>query len=128
MALGLALAASNAPALEVGASECREGSQFIGNAAQSRENGASKEMFVGKLDEDLVLLEAFPPPLRWFAHGPDEAQFLRNAVLDVFDFPKHPAEHAAEFLADCVRSAGLAPEEIEPPPAPRDERDWRRRT
>src|SRR5215467_1406482 len=103
----LTCAAHAAQAIEVDASECREGAQFIGNAAQSRKNGATKEMFVAKLDEDLFLLENIPPELRWFAHSDAEAQFLRAAVLDVFEFPRDPKEHAIQFLASCLQSAGL---------------------
>jgi hypothetical protein len=124
----LAFAAASAQAIEVGASECREASQFIGNAAQSRDNGASKEFFVGRLDDDLFLLESLAPEHRWFAHSADEARFLRDAVLEVFDFPRRPAEHAADFLADCLRLAGLGPDEGEPRTAREGHADWRRRT
>ena len=103
----LILSAMGAQAIEVDAGECREGAQFIGNAAQSRKNGATKEMFVGKLDEDLMVLTTIPPELRWFAHGDAEAEFLRAAVLEVFEFPREPSEHANEFLAMCLKSAGL---------------------
>ena len=109
--LGICLASSafiaQAQTIEVDAGECREGAQFIGNAAQSRKNGATKEMFVGKLDEDLFVLETIPPELRWFAHSEAEAQFLRAAVLDVFEFPRDPKDHATQFLASCLKSAGL---------------------
>jgi hypothetical protein len=123
----LAGAALVAQAIEVDATECREGAQFIGNAAQSRKNGATKEMFVGKLEEDLVLLAAIPPELRWFAHGDAEAQFLREAVLDVFEFPREPREHATAFLANCLKSAGLEPNLADAPaPEPQqdDDADW----
>jgi hypothetical protein len=113
--LALALFALRAPAIEVDAAECREASQFIGNAAQSRKNGATKEMFVGKLDEDLFVLSSMPPEVRWFAHGDEEAQFLRAAVLEVFDFPREPAVHAAEFFTSCLQTAGLnSPDEPTP--------------
>jgi hypothetical protein len=107
--LGICLTCSalGAQAIEVDATECREGAQFIGNAAQSRKNGATKEMFVGKLEEDLFVLENVPPDLRWFAHSDVEAQFLREAVLDVFEFPRDPKEHATDFLAKCLNSAGI---------------------
>src|SRR5262245_1323043 len=107
--LGVCLAscALGVQAIEVDAGECREGAQFIGNAAQSRKNGATKEMFVGKLEEDLFVLTSIPPELRWFAHGDAEAQFLREAVIEVFEFPREPSEHATEFLISCLKSAGL---------------------
>jgi len=112
----ISLAVFAAHAIEVDAAECREAAQFVGNAAQSRVNGASKDFFVGKLDEDLFWLESIPPEMRWFAHGENEAQFLRSAVLDVFDFPRAPSEHANEFLASCLQSADT-PHAPETPPA-----------
>jgi hypothetical protein len=123
--LGLCLICSavGAQTIEVDAGECREGAQFIGNAAQSRKNGATKEMFVGKLDEDLFLLSSIPPELRWFAHGDAEAQFLREAVLDVFEFPREPREHATTFFARCLQSAGLESNLAELPLPAADEPD-----
>ena len=125
LVLGITLACilPTAAALEVDRSECREGAQFIGNAAQSRLNGATREMFLGKLEEDLFLLANIPPHLRWFAHGEREAQFLREAVTDVFAFPRAPREHAAAFLARCLATAGLSPREAELPDAAADEGD-----
>ena len=122
----LACSAITAQAIEVDASECREGAQFIGNAAQSRKNGATREMFVGKLDEDLSVLTTIPPELRWFAHGDAEAQFLRDAVLDVFEFPREPMEHATAFLAACLKSAGLDSTLVDLPPPDFDDDvgDW----
>lgn len=126
--LGICLVCTTvgAQAIEVNASECQEGSQFIGNAAQSRKNGATKEMFVGKLDEDLFVLENIPPELRWFAHGEEEAQFLRAAVLEVFEFPREPKEHAGAFLTSCLKSAGLDEDLIDIPNADseQDDGDW----
>ena len=115
--LGIALLAAvqTAVALEVDRAECREGAQFIGNAAQSRKNGATREMFLGKLEEDLFMIASIPPHLRWFAHGEREAQFLRDAVIDVFAFPREPNEHAAAFLASCLQQAGIAPHEADAP-------------
>lgn len=123
----LTVSALGAHAIEVDAGECREGAQFIGNAAQSRLNGATKELFVGKLDEDLFVLSSIPPELRWFAHGDAEAQFLRAAVLDVFEFPRAPKEHAAAFLVTCLKSAGLEPnfaDVPEPEPEQEDTAAW----
>ena len=127
--LGIWLTCSvvGAQAIEVDVGECREGAQFIGNAAQSRKNGATKEMFVGKLDEDLFVLASIPPELRWFAHGDAEAQFLREAVLDVFEFPRDPIEHAILFLSNCLSSAGLDSNLADMPksePEQQDDGDW----
>jgi hypothetical protein len=130
--LGIALLAAfqAASALEVDAAECREGAQFIGNAAQSRQNGATREFFLGKLEEDLFMLASIPPHLRWFAHGEREAQFLRDAVLDVFAVPREPREHAAAFLARCLATAGLDAREAEQPDAAAgedDDKGWNER-
>jgi hypothetical protein len=126
--LGICLVCSTvgAQTIEVDAGECREGAQFIGNAAQSRKNGATKEMFVDRLEADLLVLNSIPPELRWFAHGEAEAQFLRAAVVDVFEFPREPKEHATAFLASCLKSAGLEPNLADVPKleSDPDESDW----
>ncbi len=123
--LGLCLTctAAGVQAIEVDAGECREGAQFIGNAAQSRKNGATKEMFVGKLEEDLFLLSSIPPELRWFAHGDAEADFLRTAVAEVFEFPRDPRDHARAFLHDCLRAAGFDSNVADVPPLPAVDED-----
>src|SRR6267142_2099653 len=123
--LGICLTCSvfGAQAIEVDAGECSEGAQFIGYAAQSRKNGATKEMFVTKLDEDLFVLAAIPPELRWFAHGDAEAHFLREAVLNVFEFPRDPREHATAFLSSCLKSAGLDPDLGDAPKAKAEPED-----
>ena len=126
--LGICLTCSalGVQAIEVDASECREGAQFIGNAAQSRKNGATKEMFVGKLDEDLFVLTSIPPELRWFAHSDAEADFLRAAVLEVFEFPREPLDHAKSFLVNCLQSAGLDSNlaDLPKPDAEEDDGEW----
>lgn len=123
--LGICLTCSalGVQAIEVDAGECREGATFIGNAAQARKNGATKEMFVGKLEEDLFVLANIPPELRWFAHGDAEADFLRTAVAEVFEFPREPADHAKSFLRDCFQSAGLDSTLADIPKADVDEDD-----
>jgi hypothetical protein len=115
LAVALLAAVPATAALEVDGAECREGAEFIGNAAQSRKNGATREMFLGKLEEDLFMIATIPPHLRWFAHGEREAQFLRDAVIDVFAFPREPKEHAAAFLTSCLQQAGLPPQEADAP-------------
>ena len=132
LVLGITLAciAPLAGALEVDGAECREAAQFIGNAAQSRKNGATRKFFLGKLEEDLFMLASIPPHLRWFAHGEREAQFLRDAVMDVFAFPREPREHAAAFLARCLATAGLDAREPERPDAAAeddDDKGWHER-
>ena len=62
--------------------ECAEGGEFIRNAALARDAGASREFFIGKLAEDLILIQAFPPQLRWFVQDAADEEFLsRRSVL-----------------------------------------------
>jgi hypothetical protein len=89
--------------------ECREGGDFIRNAALSRDGGATREFFVGRLDEDLQTIRAFPPSLRWFALDADDELFLRTEVEAVFDAPDTGEHHRAGFMERCAeRSARLA--------------------
>ena len=85
--------------------ECGEGSDFIRNAARARDNGVTREFFVGRLEEDLLTIRAFPPALRWFVHNPEDEQFLRTEVETVFDAPADSERHRAEFLERCVKRA-----------------------
>jgi hypothetical protein len=86
--------------------ECSEGGDFIRNAARSRDSGATREFFVGRLEEDLVTIRAFPPPLRWFVHDTDDERFLRGEVEAVFDAPVSSEEHRSGFVLRCsVRAA-----------------------
>lgn len=90
------------------ASECREGGDFIRNAALSRDGGATREFFVGRLEEDLLTIRAFPPALRWFVRDADDEQFLRAEVEAVFDTPQSSEQHRDGFLARCARRAGAS--------------------
>ena len=87
------------------ASECREGGDFIRNAALARDAGASRAFFVGRLEDDLAAIRAFPPALRWFARDPADEAFLRAEVSDVFDAPKASEWHRDGFLERCARRA-----------------------
>jgi len=107
-AMALALSALPAPAIEVEPGECREASQFIGNAARARDNGYSREKFVARFDEDIMLLSSMRPETRWFVHGDNETRFLRAAILSVYDAPRPPAAHEGSFLAACLEAAGRA--------------------
>ncbi len=107
-AIVAALAALAAGALSARASvpamnDCLEGSDFIANAARAREHGMTREAFVARLDEDLLLIHAFPPELRWFARDEDDARFLRAEVEIVFDVPESPDAHRADFLRACLK-------------------------
>ena len=88
------------------AGECREGGDFIRNAALSRDGGTTREFFVNRLEEDLVMIHAYPPALRWFVHDADDEKFLRAEVEAVFDAPEPSERHRSGFLERCVlRSA-----------------------
>lgn len=90
--------------------ECREGSDFVRNAALSRDAGATRAFFVGRLEDDLQTIRAFSPSLRWFAHDADDEFFLRTEVEAVFDAPETSEQHSAGFLERCnERSARRAP-------------------
>jgi hypothetical protein len=86
--------------------DCLEGADFIGNAARSRDNGMSREAFIGRLEDDLVVIRAFPPALRWFAKDASDERFLLAAATRVYDRPRAPPEHQADFLAACVERIG----------------------
>jgi hypothetical protein len=88
------------------AAECREGGDFIRNAALARDGGATRAFFIGRLEEDLVMIRAYPPALRWFVHDPEDEKFLRAEVETVFDVPEPSERHRSAFLERCVlRSA-----------------------
>ena len=86
--------------------ECREGGDFIRNAALARDGGATRAFFVGRLEEDLVLIRAYPPALRWFVHDPEDEQFLRAEVATVFDAPQPSEQQRSAFLERCAQRAG----------------------
>jgi hypothetical protein len=81
--------------------ECLEGGDFIANAARSRDNGMTKAEFLGRLFDDIRLIQAFPPQLRWFVVDPQDAEFLVAEAANVFDSPLRPEAHRAQFLSRC---------------------------
>jgi hypothetical protein len=101
-ALVVGLACSTASGSSLSMSECFEGSDFIANAALARENGMSRTSFLGRLEEDLELIQAYPPQLRWFAKDRDDEVFLYESARQVFDNPLAPEQHRARFLAACL--------------------------
>jgi len=87
------------------ARECREGSDFIRNAALARDAGYTREFFVGRLEEDFVMIRAFPPDLRWFVRDPGDEDFLRGEVEAVFGAPASGEQHRDVFLQRCILRA-----------------------
>lgn len=81
--------------------ECLEGGDFIAHAAEARDNGMSKAAFLDRLVADVYAIQAFPPELRWFVVDPEDAEFLTSQASEVFDRPKLPEAHRADFLSQC---------------------------
>lgn len=92
--------AASASALSM--AECFEGSDFIANAALARENGMSRADFLGRLEDDIEMIQAYPPQLRWFAKDRADEVFLYESARQVFDQPLTPDEHRARFLSACL--------------------------
>lgn len=91
-----------AAASELTRQECAEGSDFIANAAHARENGITRKEFIGRMEQDLLIIQAFPPDLRWFAKDRDDAALLLEFARQVFDHPEAPQQHRKAFLASCL--------------------------
>lgn len=81
--------------------ECLEGGDFIAHAAQARDNGITRSVFLERLVADIHLIQAFPPQLRWFVVDPEDAEFLHAEASRVFDSPVTPELHRAQFLSRC---------------------------
>ena len=86
--------------------ECTEGGEFIRNAALARDNGVTREFFVNKLVEDLIMIQSFSPQLRWFVQDSGDEKLLSDAVLKVFDEPMKAEQHEASFVSACTQTAG----------------------
>jgi hypothetical protein len=92
--------------------ECFEGSDFISNAALSRDAGMPANAFLDRMEEDFVLIRAFPNELRWFVHDADDESFLLREAREVFDHPSPAYDHRRAFLEACVERMA-APEPTE---------------
>lgn len=82
--------------------ECLEGSDFIRNAALSRDAGIAADAFIDRLHGDFLAIRAFPAELRWFVHDEGDEEFLAGQVHLVFDQPSDPDDHQLRFLHACV--------------------------
>jgi len=106
LALILSLSSTSAAAQQRHSSrECSEGGDFIRNAALARDAGYTREFFLGRLEEDFLMIRAFPPDLRWFVRGPGDEEFLRSEVEAVFGAPASSEQHRAGFLQRCILRA-----------------------
>lgn len=86
--------------------ECIEGSDFIANAALSRDYGISREEFMTRLHGDIVAIQAFPKHLRWFVQDEEDERLLVAQAEDVFDDPQAPELHRSGFLEACFAAIG----------------------
>ena len=104
----ISICATQATAHPLTLAECAEGGEFIRNAALARDAGASRAFLIGKLEEDLVLIQAFPPQLRWFVQDAVDEEFLSRRLEKVFDEPMKPEQHEAAFISDCIQTTASA--------------------
>jgi hypothetical protein len=81
--------------------DCREGSDFIRNAALSRDNGVVRSEFTDRLDGDIATVMQMPVHSRWFVYGDAEATLLRSAVAVVFNDPRPADTHHSRFMLAC---------------------------
>jgi hypothetical protein len=93
---------SNAAAHPLTREECTEGSDFIKNAALSRENGMDGMTFLAQTIADLAAIKSFPPALRWFVQDQHDEDYLLAAVAEVFSHPREPQLHQRSFFGECI--------------------------
>lgn len=99
LVFGLSAAASvAAPSLQ----ECFEGSDFIANAALSRDGGLPANEFLARLEGDFRLVRTFPNDLRWFVHNEADERLLFRAAQRVYQEPATPEVHRRLFLEACL--------------------------
>ena len=82
--------------------ECLEASDFIRNAALSRNAGVSADAFLDRMSEDFLVIRTFPAELRWFVHDAGDEMFLAKEARFVFEQPSSPDDQSAHFLRICV--------------------------
>ena len=110
LALGFSFAArytrrravSGRPTME----ECLEGSDFIRNAALSRDAGIAADVFLDRMREDFLVIRAFPSALRWFVHDDGDEMFLAEEAWLVFEQPSDPNDHEGALPSRLRRSHG----------------------
>jgi hypothetical protein len=83
--------------------ECREGGDFIKNAALARDRGMPEANFIGQIQDDIEVIKSFPPQMRWFVQDDEAAEFLLAAAIDVFRNPRAAPAHQAEFIKACLK-------------------------
>jgi hypothetical protein len=98
--------ACTAAAHDLTLDECLEGGDFIKHAAMSRDYGITREAFLDRMEGDLLVIQQFPPHMRWFVQDQEDETLLTQAAQTVFDSPREPASHQSDFLAVCVERVG----------------------
>ena len=116
VAVSALFAAAPSQASRPSMNECFEGSDFIANAARSRDAGMSADAFLGRMEQDFAAIHAYPSQLRWFVHDPDDEAFLLGAAREVYDWPATPETHRANFLKACLDRITEAVEPEKPGP------------
>ena len=102
VAVFVLLCADSSVASRPSMAECFEGSDFIANAALSRDAGMSSEAFIDRMEQDFVAIQSFPSELRWFVHDADDEAFLLDSAREVFTRPGAAESHRQTFLQACV--------------------------
>lgn len=98
----LSAAAMEAAAHELTARECKEGADYIRNAALSRDSGVTEAAFMEVFERDMSMIARVPPSLRWFVQDEEDEALLRAALVEVFSQPRSPRQHAQDFAQACV--------------------------
>jgi hypothetical protein len=101
----LLLLPSRSYAHPLSVSECKEGGDFIRNAALARDNGVAPAAFLDRISDDIEIIRSFPSQLRWFVQDDSDAKLLLSATANVFQHPKTPHAHQVDFFNDCIANA-----------------------
>ena len=109
MVLGALYSASGASAHPLDTEECTEASNFIKNAAMSRENGMDGLTFMAKMLADFLAIRSFPIELRWLVQDLQDEELLIKAVSEVFGDPRAPELHQRAFLEQCLAQSSPDP-------------------
>lgn len=97
---------SSASAHELSITECKEGADYIRNAAISRDHGITEKKFMEVFETDMVMIQSVPKSLRWFVQDAEDEAFLRAQVGHVFQRPQSPQQHARDFAEACMLRTG----------------------
>lgn len=97
---------SSVSARELSITECKEGADYIRNAAISRDHGITEKKFMEIFETDMVMIQSVPKSLRWFVQDAEDEAFLRAQVGHVFQRPQSPQQHARDFAEACMLRTG----------------------